>query len=86
MWHIDNSMTFSPFADIRITRISYRMSISDMILNCKNGDVQRNIIRRFKPELLSLVSDYKNSGDVWANFRQNFPNIQLDPKTKVNIR
>ena len=86
MWHIDDNMTFSPFADFRITQTSYRMSIADITANCKNGDVQRNIIKRFKPEFLSLVSDYKNSKDTWGNFRQNFKNITLDPQVRVKIR
>ena len=85
MWHIDNTMTFSPFADIRIPQTVYRMSVTDIARNSVTGMIQRNIINRFKPELLSLVSDYKNSGDVWKNFRDNFSNITLDPKVVIEV-
>ena len=86
MWHVDNNMTFSPFADIRIPQTINRLSVEDITKNSVSGLIQRDIIKRFKPELLSLVSDYKNSKDVWANFKQNFANITLDPKVRVKIR
>lgn len=86
MWHVDNNMTFSPFADIRIPQTISRLSVEDINKNSVSGLIQRDIIKRFKPELLSLVSDYKNSKDTWGNFRQNFKNITLDPQVRVKIR
>lgn len=83
MWHIDNNMMFSPFADIRITETVHRMSLDDIIENSRNGTIQRNIIKRFKPELLGLVSDFKNEKGVWNNFKQNFDAIPFDQKTTV---
>jgi hypothetical protein len=86
MWHVDNNMAFSPFADIRIPKTMSRLSIEDITKNSVSGLIQREIIKRFKPELLSLVSEYKNSKDTWGNFRQNFASITLDPLVRVNIR
>jgi len=86
MWHIDNNMTFSPFADIRIPQTIYRMSVEDITINSTTGIIQRNIINRFRPDFLSLVSDYKNSKDIWKNFRENFSSIVLDPSVKINLR
>ena len=86
MWHVDNNMTFSPFADIRIPKTMSRLSIEDITKNSVSGLIQREIIKRFKPELLSLVSEYKNSKDTYGNFRQNFKNITLDPHVRVKIR
>jgi hypothetical protein len=86
MWHLDNNMIFSPFFDIRIPHTMLRLSIEDITANCTTGVIQRNIINRFNPQLLLLVSDYKNEKDVWANFKKNWTKIKLDPMTKIIIR
>jgi hypothetical protein len=85
-WHIDNNITFNPFADIRIPHTIHRMSIEDLTTNCTTGIIQRKIVERFNPQLLSLVSDYKSAKLVWENFRNNFKDIKLDPNVIVIIR
>ena len=85
-WHIDNNMAFSPFADIRIPQTIHRMSVEDITLNCTTGITQRKIVERFNPQLLSLLSDFKNEKQVWENFRKNWSNIKLDPNVKINLR
>lgn len=86
MWHLDNNMTFNPFFDIRIPNIMLRLSIEDISKNCTTGLIQRKIVERFNPQLLTLLSDYKNEKDVWGNFRKHWASITLDPKVKINIR
>lgn len=86
MWHLDNNLMFSPFADLRIPKIVNRMSIEDIAKNCVSGQIQRNIVSRFRPELLSLLSDYKNEGALWANFLQNFKEDMIGPDTKIIYR
>jgi hypothetical protein len=85
-WHIDNNMTFSPFADIRIPQTIHRMSVEDITLNSTTGLIQRKIVERFNPQLLSLLSDYKNEKDIWGNFNKNWSSITLDPNVKINLR
>jgi hypothetical protein len=85
-WHIDNNMAFSPFADIRIPQTIHRMSVEDITLNSTTGLVQRKIVERFNPQLLSLLSDYKNEKDIWGNFNKNWSSIVLDPNVKINLR
>jgi hypothetical protein len=85
-WHLDNNMTFSPFADIRIPQTIHRMSIEDITLNCVNGITQRKIVERFNPQLLPLLADYKNEKSVWRNFKNNFKNVRLDSKVNIRIR
>lgn len=86
MWHLDNNMMFSPFADLRIPSIVHRMSIEDITKNSVTGLIQRKIIERFKPELLSILSDYKNEKNIYGNFRANFNESFVDPKTKLIYR
>ena len=83
MWHLDNNMFFCPFADIRIPEVAMKLSIDDMVRICVNGDIQRNIVERFKPGALSLLSDYKNEGKIWANFRKNFTESMIHPETNL---
>jgi hypothetical protein len=86
MWHLDNNINFSPFADLRIPTIVNRMSVEDITHNCVSGQIQRNIINRFKPEALCLLSDYKNAQDVWGNFKENFNESMIHPDTKIIYR
>jgi len=83
MWHLDNNIVFSPFFDVRIPQAMNRLSIEDLTKNCVSGVIQRNIIKRFCPELLLLLSDYKNEKAVWANFRKNIGS--LDPELIAKI-
>jgi hypothetical protein len=79
-------MTFSPFFDIRITDTMMQLSIDDITKNSTNGIIQKKIVKRFNPQLLLILSDYKNEKSVFANFRKNFNLIKLDPCVKINIR
>lgn len=86
MWHYDNNLVFSPFADVRIAEIALKLSVEDIVRMCVNGDLQRLIVNRFKPEILSLLSDYKNELRIWGNFRVNFNESMLHPDTKLIYR
>jgi hypothetical protein len=85
-WHLDTNLVFCPFADIRIPEISFNLSFEDMMKISVNGDIQRNIVRNLRPEYLSLLSDYKNSGRIFGNFRTNFNESMLHPDTKLIYR
>lgn len=86
MWHLDNNFHFSPFYDLRISEIVYRLSIEDMIDNCRNGTLQRKIIQKINPFFLTLVSPKKNSGNVMINFFKNYGKIKFPANTKKYIR
>jgi len=77
MWHIDNNYHFSPFYDIRITNIVNQLSLDDIVSNALNAIIQKNIIKYNRPEFLQLLSDYKNTGNIWANYKKNFSKITL---------
>lgn len=77
MWHIDNNYHFSPFNDLRITEVMNQLSLTDIVSNALNATIQKNIINYNRPDFLQLLSDYKNEGPVWANYRKNFSKIIL---------
>lgn len=86
MWHLDNTFHFSPLSDTRITDIIYRLSINDMLENFKNGIIQKKVIEQLRPDFLLLLSDYKNSKDIFSNFKKNWNKVRLNPRTKITIR
>ena len=59
-WHLGNTLTFTPFKDIEITRIVLRLSLEDMIEHAIDAVVNRRIIQRIKPSILDCVSTSKN--------------------------
>ena len=77
MWHIDNNYHFSPFYDIRITDIVNQLSLDDILSNALNVIIQKNIIKYNRPDFLQLLSDYKNEGNVFDNYKKNFSKITL---------
>jgi len=85
MWHIDNNFHLSPFYDIRISAICYRLSLEDLVKNTANGILQRKIIEKYNPQLLSLLADYKNEGHIYKNFLKNWNKIKLNESTCINI-
>jgi hypothetical protein len=85
MWHMDNNMTFNPFFDVRIANTMVHLSLEDITKNCTTGLIQRKIVERFNPQLLSLLADYKNERNIWGNFKKNWPNIKLDPLVKIKL-
>lgn len=86
MWHLDNNIYFTPFYDHRIPYIMHKLSVEDLVVNAMNGEIQRKIIERFKPDLLPTLADYKNIPDAWGNFKDHFMNVILDPETKINLK
>jgi len=76
MWHLDNNFHFSPFYDKRIPELCVRLSIPDLIENCKNGTVERLMLEKINIDFLSMVSRYKNYGNVMKNYDNNVARIQ----------
>lgn len=86
MWHLDNNLTFNPFADLRIPKAIYRLSIKDISINSVTGIVQKKIVNNFNPKLLPLLSDFKNEKDVWANFKKHWDVSIIDKQVKLCLR
>lgn len=84
MWHIDNNFHFSPFFDIRITQIVNKLSLDDLVHNALTGHIQKEIIKLYNIDFLQLLSDYKNEGDIWKNYRKNFDKIKLRPEIVIH--
>lgn len=77
IWHLDHNFHFVPFYDKRIPEVCVKLNYNDLIENCKNGIIEREIIKKINPKFLTLVSQYKNHGNVFENFDKNFKTLSL---------
>lgn len=75
IWHLDNNFHFNPFYDKRIPEICIRLSIENMIKNCKNGLIERLMIEKINSKFLSIVSDYKNHHPTLKNYDANINGV-----------
>lgn len=77
MWHLNNNIFASPFYDKRIAEVCVRLNTEALIENCRNGIVERMILKQIRPDFESLVTEYKNHGKLMKNFNENFSSLRL---------
>jgi hypothetical protein len=61
-WHLGNTLTFTPFKDIRILSTMLEMEKTDLAFCIADARLQRTLIARNNPALLSCLDQYKNQG------------------------
>jgi len=59
-WHLGNTLTWTPFKDLEITKIILSMAPNDIFRQMLSGDINFELIRRFDKTLLPYISDHKN--------------------------
>lgn len=65
-WHLGNTLTWTPFKDIDLLKISLRLDIESAIDHIIHASLNKKIITKLCPEALTLLSSTKN-----LNARQN---------------
>lgn len=61
-WHLGNTLTFTPFKDIRILATMLEMEKNDIVESIMDARMQRELIGRNDSELLQFLDEYKNQG------------------------
>jgi hypothetical protein len=61
-WHLGNTLTFTPFKDIRILATVLEMEKNDIAESVIDAKLQRELIGRNNAQLLSCLDQYKNQG------------------------
>ena len=61
-WHLGNTLTFTPFKDIRILATILEMEKNDIVESILDARMQRELIKRNNPALLQYLDEYKNQG------------------------
>jgi len=65
-WHIGNTLTWTPFRDLELTKIVLQMSTSDVLGQILDAQLSKRMIEILWPRALSYVSTLKNK-----NSREN---------------
>jgi len=59
-WHIGNTITWTPFKDLELTKIMLRLSPQDLLSQIIDATVTKQVIGRMYEPALKLVSNAKN--------------------------
>ena len=69
-WHLVNTLTWSPYKDINIAKILLQCDINELIPQFLDGQLSKNLIDDYNPDIINYLSKYKN-----YNSRENLPNL-----------
>ena len=59
-WHIEQTLHFTPFKDSRIPALITRSSKEQVVLQARNGHINRLLIEKLDPDKLTKISAFKN--------------------------
>ena len=70
-WHLDNTITFTPFKNTAIIETILQSSVNQLLSNARNGIIQKKLIEKKDRNKLEFKSKWKN--DLWdENSLQKF--------------
>jgi hypothetical protein len=67
-WHLDETIFFSPFQDIRIPNIILNMPKQNIIDHVMNLQINKDLIAMIDPDNLKLLGRYKNSASYTSEY------------------
>jgi hypothetical protein len=85
VWHLDNTITFTPYNDISLTKIILTLPVQMLIEASLDGTIQKKAIEKCNPEFLSLVDKQKNSLLGGKNLVNNLDRVKLGCCKKIFI-
>ena len=59
-WHLGHTLTWTPFKNINLVKILLQCDVNDLVSQFVDGQLTKNIIAHYEPQLTKFVSDYKN--------------------------
>jgi hypothetical protein len=59
-WHLGNTLTWTPFRNIELTKILLQCDIQDLLPQFLDAKITKNLIDMYQPDLTKFLSDYKN--------------------------
>jgi hypothetical protein len=63
-WHLDKTITFTPFKDIDLLALVVNSSKDLIIAQARDGFINRELIKRMDPHKLSVLSRQKNKNPL----------------------
>ena len=69
-WHLGNTLTWTPYKDIKIVKILLQCPIDELIPQLLDGRLSKDLIIDYNPAIIDYLSEYKNH-----NARENLPKL-----------
>ena len=85
VWHLDNTITFTPYQDIELFKMTLTLPINELIEASLDGTIQKRAIEKCDPNLLSLVDKQKNTILGGKNLINNLNRVKLGCCKKIFI-
>ena len=85
VWHLDNTITFTPYNDIRLIKTLLTLPVQLLLEASLDGTIQKKAIEKCNPEFLSLVDKQKNSLLGGKNLVNNLERVKLGCCKKIFI-
>ena len=85
VWHLDNTITFNPLMDIDLAKIVLTLPIQELIDASLDGLIQKEAIKKCKPELMCLLDTQKNTALSGKNLSNNLDRVNLSCSKKIFI-
>ena len=71
-WHLEKTLTFTPFKDLQLTKLLLRLSKNDLMGQILDSEISKELVRRNDPNLLRHLERFKNEV-----LRENLPLLQF---------
>jgi len=85
VWHVDNTITFTPFHDEDLIRMVLTLPLQVLIDASSDGTIQKKAIEKCNPDFLLLVDNQKNTVFAGINLFNNINRVKLDCCKKIFI-
>jgi hypothetical protein len=85
VWHLDNTITFTPYQDIDLFKMVLTLPIYELIDASFDGTIQKKAIEKCNPELLLLLDKQKNTSLGGKNLANNLERVKLTCCKKIFI-
>jgi hypothetical protein len=77
VWHLDNTLTFCPLMDKRISENVWSLEVDELLRYAVDATIQKQIITETKADVLLLTDTWKNSPHGRKNFFKNLNKVKL---------
>jgi hypothetical protein len=85
VWHLDNTITFTPYHEIELFKMVLTLPIHELIEASMDGTIQKKAIESCNPDFLQLVDNQKNTTLSGKNLFNNLDRVKLACCKKIFI-
>lgn len=77
VWHIDDTLTFCPYHDMRLASSVLSLEVPEIVKLSLHGTIQKMVIERLTPGLLTCLDSHKNTFSSGSNLKKNLEKVKL---------